>query len=305
MQAQEDSRFLLASNRKFKGLTKEEEGLWNGSFYFLQLADTQLGFFTENKNWDEEMELMERTVEYINSLQNPPKFVIVCGDLIHAWPTDFELTEKQVYDYKRIMSKINKEIPLLCLCGNHDVGNTPDRASIQLYCSRFGDDYYSFWAGGVFSVVINANLYSDPSNAQDLYDEQLEWLEKELQENRKQKNKEGSPVHLFMFQHQPWFLTEPEEEDEYFNIPMVRRLPALQMLEKYHFDAVFAGHYHRNSYGKMGDMEMITTSAVGRPLGKDPSGFRIVKVFRDHIQHYYVGIDHLPSSISLDDTPTD
>ncbi len=39
--------------------------------------------------------------------------------------------------------------------------------------------------------------------------------------------------------------------------------------------AVFAGHYHRNSYGTLGKMEMITTSAVGRPLGVDPSGFRV------------------------------
>jgi UDP-2,3-diacylglucosamine pyrophosphatase LpxH len=81
--------------------------------------------------------------------------------------------------------------------------------------------------------------------------------------------------HLFVFQHQPWFLEEPDEEDQYFNIPKERRTPMLEEMAKADVRAVFAGHYHRNSYGTMGTMEMITTSAVGRPLGADPSGFRV------------------------------
>lgn len=85
--------------------------------------------------------------------------------------------------------------------------------------------------------------------------------------------------------------------------------------------AVFAGHYHRNSYGTLGKMEMITTSAVGRPLGVDPSGFRVhgsllrvgwgegltmmatalqvVKVNEDGIEHAYYSLDRLEQS----DTP--
>ncbi len=32
-------------NREYRGFTKESEGKWKEPFYFLQLADTQLGFF--------------------------------------------------------------------------------------------------------------------------------------------------------------------------------------------------------------------------------------------------------------------
>ena len=39
---------------------------------------------------------------------------------------------------------------------------------------------------------------------------------------------------------------------------------------------------------------MITTSAVGRQLGKDKSGFRIVHVFRDRIEHRYHDLDGEP-----------
>ena len=40
-----NDRFLRAQNRGFIGLSKDEEGQWKGPFVFLQLADTQFGFF--------------------------------------------------------------------------------------------------------------------------------------------------------------------------------------------------------------------------------------------------------------------
>src|SRR4051812_19347510 len=80
-----------------------------------------------------------------------------------------------------------------------------------------------------------------------------------------------------VFQHQPWFLKEAEEENEYFNIKKKRRMPFLRAMHRAGVCAIFAGHYHRNSYGCLDGMEMITTSALGRPLGKDPSGFRVYK----------------------------
>ena len=48
---------------------------------------------------------------------------------------------------------------------------------------------------------------------------------------------------------------------------------------------------------------MITTGPVGRPLGKDPSGFRIVTVHETDIHHQYYGMDDVPMKISLTKTP--
>jgi hypothetical protein len=45
---------------------------------------------------------------------------------------------------------------------------------------------------------------------------------------------------------------------------------------------------------------MITTSAVGQPLGSDPSGLRVVKVFEERIEHAYYGLDEVPDSVSLE-----
>jgi hypothetical protein len=49
-------------------------------------------------------------------------------------------------------------------------------------------------------------------------------------------------------------------------------------------------------------MEMITTGPVGRPLGKDPSGFRIVTVYETEIQHKYYGMADVPDNIGLKET---
>jgi hypothetical protein len=43
----------------------------------------------------------------------------------------------------------------------------------------------------------------------------------------------------------------------------------------------------------------VTTSAVGKPLGKAPSGLRIVKVYRDKIEHSFYGLDELPLSVTF------
>lgn len=227
-----------------------------------------------------------------------PRFVVVCGDLVHAYPWEKPAYDRQVRDFKRVMRKIDPSIPLVCLCGNHDVGNTPTRATIYSYKERFGDDYFRFWVGGVCCLVLNASLFADPSKALEEYEEQRAWFVQELQAFSRDRERTQAK-HLLVFQHQPWFLEEPDEEDQYFNIPKERRMPMLEEMAKAGVRAVFAGHYHRNSYGTLGKMEMITTSAVGRPLGVDPSGFRVVKVSEDGIEHAYYSLDRLEQS----DTP--
>ena len=63
--------------------------------------------------------------------------------------------------------------------------------------------------------------------------------------------------------------------------------------------AVFAGHVHRNNLGSDGALQMVTSGAVGYPLGDDPSGFRIVKVLDGSIEHKYYGFDDVPNSLSV------
>ena len=70
------------------------------------------------------------------------------------------------------MSAIDPDIPLLCVCGNHDVGNAPNKVTIDRYTSDFGDDYFGFWVGGIKGLVLNSNLMFNPSKVS----HELSWM---------------------------------------------------------------------------------------------------------------------------------
>ncbi len=284
-------RFSQAANRTFKTFDPEQEQAWRGPFFFMQLADTQYGMFTGNKGFEQEVALVQRAVEHINRLR--PRFMIVCGDLTNATPGQPRYRD-QVAQYQRNFSQVDADIPLVCVCGNHDVGNRPTPESIASYQENFGDDYFSFWVGGVCNIVLNSNVLKDPSGAPKVLAAQQTWLDQQLREAKAAKAK-----HIFLFQHHPLFLKREEEPDQYFNIPLERRTPLLDQLKQADVRAVFAGHYHRNAYGRAGTMELITTGPVGRPLGEDPSGFRIVIVDETKIQHQYWAMDDVPEKINL------
>lgn len=287
----QEAIFPGARDRGFPGLDAAREGRWHGPFFFAQLADTQFGMFDKDERWEKETELFNRAVDAINRLR--PRFVIICGDLVNQAPGG-RFHGPQVQEFQRIARRIDPRIPLVCVCGNHDVANRPTPATLATYRREFGDDWFSFQVGGTYGIVLNSSLYSDPTGAPEEQARQEAWFAAELE-----RAKSSGAKHIFVFQHHPWFLAKPDDADQYFTIPQVRRAPALALMRKAGVRAVFAGHYHRNAYGKDGEMEMITTSAVGKPLGKDPSGFRIVKVFEDRIEHRYHGLEELPEKVEL------
>lgn len=277
----------IPSRRAYPGLTADKEGRWTAPFFFIQLADPQFGFMDaaqERKN-------AESAVEHINRLK--PRFVIVCGDLVHPNPGAPGYEEK-IAEFIGIFGKVNSAIPLVCLPGNHDVGNTPDAASLASYRRRFGDDYFGFWAGGVRCLVLNSTLYHDPSKAPDEQKQQDAWFAQELAETRKSK-----PRQVLVFQHHAWFLKAPDDKDGYFTLPEVRRKPALALMKEAGVKAVFAGHYHGNAGGRDGELEMISTGPLGKPLRKDPSGLRIVEVYPESIRHQYYALEEVPRSVEL------
>jgi hypothetical protein len=68
-------------------------------------------------------------------------------------------------------------------------------------------------------------------------------------------------------------------------LPPDRRARLLELASDAGVTAVFCGHTHRNQVGWTGDLQMVQTTAVGCPLGDDPSGFRLVRVYEDRIEH--------------------
>ena len=144
----------LAKNYSYPGFTKEAEGTWKESFIFIQAADTQFGLIDnwagnpeETRVWEEDINLSKKAIEHANKMVPKPKFFIVCGDLIDAFPEKMH-REAQEKDFKDVFQELDSDIPLVCVCGNHDVGNAPTKESLRKYRSDFGDDYFTFWVGG-------------------------------------------------------------------------------------------------------------------------------------------------------------
>jgi 3',5'-cyclic AMP phosphodiesterase CpdA len=251
--------------------------------FFIQLADTQFGAFTADKDFAQETANYDFVVANINRLR--PAFVVICGDLINK-PGD----PAQTAEYFRITAKIDPSIPVHPVAGNHDVGNEPTPETLAVYRARFGPNYYSFRHGEVYGIVLDTSVIAAPGRASREAADQEAWLKAELE----RANSSGSR-HVVVFQHHSWFLENVAEASQYFNVPIEARRRYLELLKKAGVRYVFAGHYHRNAYGRDGSLEMITSGPVSRPLGADPSGLRIVTVHADRLEHTYYGLGSIPN----------
>jgi 3',5'-cyclic AMP phosphodiesterase CpdA len=251
--------------------------------FFIQLADTQFGFFAEDRNFVQESANFEFAIANINRLQ--PAFVVICGDLINL-PGD----AAQRDEYLRIAAGLDPSIELYAAAGNHDVGNAPTPESLATYREHFGPDYYSFRNAGIYGIVLNSSLILAPAAVEQEAAAQASWLEQELETARA-----SGADHIVVFQHYSWFIESADEPDAYFNLPRAERERYLALFKAAGVRYIFAGHYHRNAYASDGELEMITSGPVGRPLGPDASGLRLVRIGADRLEHSYVEFGQIPN----------
>lgn len=291
--------FLRAKQRTFSGLTEDAEREWRGPFYFIQAADPQLGLMkawmdgdsdSGGDVWAEEVELTKQAVEAVNRLRPRPRFMVLCGDLVHAMP-DTPFREGQERDLKTALKGTDPTIPLVFVSGNHDLGNTPTPRTVEQYCSAWGNDYFSFWVGGVLCLVLNSQFFYDASACPHLKEAQETWLEEQL--SRAASSTEPKPKHVLVFQHIPLYLKTPDEEDDYFNLQKPVRKDLLDRFKRAGVKAVFSGHYHRNAGGCHGGLDMVVSSAIGCQLGEDTHGVRVVVVTAEGVTHRYHSLEQL------------
>lgn len=256
-------------------------------FFFIQLSDPQLGMFTADRDFAQDAANFEFAVTAVNRLK--PAFVVITGDLVNK-PGD----AAQIAEYRRIVGKIDRGIPVYNVAGNHDVENAPTPESLAAYEKLFGPARYTFRHDGLTGIVLNSSLIHSPQKAQEQLAEQDRWLREELRKARAE-----NPRHLVVFQHHPWFLKTATEADEYFNIPTPRRAAHLALFREFGVRYLFCGHYHRNAEARDGELEAVTSGPVGKPLGNGRSGIRVAIVRDDKIEHRYYELSELPTTIEL------
>jgi 3',5'-cyclic AMP phosphodiesterase CpdA len=252
-------------------------------FFFIQASDPQFGMFASDKNFTQETANWTFAVANVNRLH--PAFLVVTGDLVNKTGD-----ADQIAEYKRIDGGLDPAIHLYNVPGNHDVGNEPTPESIATYRKNFGPDYYSFREGPIYGIVLNSSYFKAPDKVKDEAAKQEAWLAAELV---RMKASGALPI---VFLHIPLFLKQADEPEQYFNTPVETRRRILALLHQYGVRYVIAGHLHANSFGKDGDLEMITTAAEGKPIGPDPSGLRIVEVKGNVLEHAYYPFGTLPNT---------
>jgi 3',5'-cyclic AMP phosphodiesterase CpdA len=272
------------------------------SFRFIFMADCQLGCYasfsgmdnadiarfaardmrveavpiTSDFDWDAEQ--YRRAVAAANRLG--VDFVVMGGDMV-----DSPASEPQREALLQITAGL--EVPMHWVPGNHDAADdtvVPSTGSLRRYRSTFGPDHYSFEHDGVTFIVANSVIWQQPQLVGDEWDSQFAELEAALRAAR------GSR-HIVVFGHHPLFTAEANESDDYWNIPVVRRRPILDLFAVHQVRAYFCGHWHRNGGGVDGNLEVVVTGPVGYPLGADPSGFRVVDVDDAGLHHRYVPLE--------------
>ncbi len=253
-------------------------------WFFIQITDPQFGMYENNKGFGKETQLYEEAVKGVNRLK--PDFVVITGDLVND-----RLDTMQIKEFKRITTNINPDIPVYLVPGNHDIGNVPDSSSIAAFIHTYGYDRFSFIHKNSLFIGLNSGIIK--SNNTDAEQKQYHWLENSLSINKKSS-------HIILFGHYSFFINSYDEPDGYFNIEKDKRMKYLELFATKKVNAVFSGHYHKNAVSKFGDIDVVTTSAVGMPHGDAPSGFMVVKVYPDRIEHQFYGLKELPGSITLD-----
>ena len=162
-----------AQDRQYLGLTKFDEGKWTGPFHFAQLWMPRAA--GHDMSADACANLRE-TATRLNAMKPPPRFVVV-GGVSSTSPSGVADGAQALSE---ALEELNPDISVIVVPGTTDVGDVPRDADIDAYGDTLGNDYYSFWSGGVLFMVLNTPLLCDGSRAPERHAAQKAWIESML-----------------------------------------------------------------------------------------------------------------------------
>lgn len=225
-----------------------------GSFSFVQISDSHIGFNKEGINTDVTGTLKE-AIERINALPEPPDFVLHTGDLTHLAATD-------EFDTLEQLLKSVKTQQIFYVPGEHDV--TGDNG--KLYLERFGKNtkgqgWQSFDFNGVHFVGL-VNVVNIQQNGLGALDsDQLEWLEDDLKDR-------PSDTPIVVFAHIPLWSVYPK-----WGWGTDDGAQALSHLKRFGSVTVLNGHIHQTLKKVEGRVTFHTAMSTAFPQpepGKAP-----------------------------------
>ncbi|MCE4565525.1 metallophosphoesterase [Maribellus sp. CM-23] len=239
-------------------------------FSFVQLCDTQLGFYPEG--YQQDVEKFKQAVKQINELK--PDFVVICGDLVNM-PNDSSYS-----DFKEVMDGFT--MPCYVAPGNHDVQNTPNSTSLSYYRETIGKDYFEFENKGYSFIVTNSQLWK--ANVENESEKHNLWLKETLKNQGLKKH----PV--VVIGHYPLYTKNPDEEEAYFNLPLAKRQELLSLFQQNNVSAYLSGHTHQLTLNQYENIQLVGGETTSVNFDKRPFGFRLWQVTPDTLTQSFVAL---------------
>lgn len=248
-------------------------------WFFVQVSDPQLGMMRPGADTYDEAPLVRQAVARLNALA--PAFVLCTGDLI-----DQPGSEPQMARSREWWGGVSPAIPFLVVPGNHDIGDVPTPDSLAWFQRRVGRDRFSFEHRGWHFCGVNSGLLARGDAAPAEASAQWDWLEEDLA-----RAASSAKERTVVFMHQPPFLHQADEADDYFNLPRGPRRRCLDLFRDCGVRNVLAGHLHRCLEASAAGVDVVITGPVGMPLEDGRSGLRLVRVRGGAWQHRYFALE--------------
>lgn len=229
----------------------------NSRFVFAVVADPQIGW----KQEEADRKQFARVVAAINGLKSDarPDFVLLAGDLVN---------DPKSASQWQAMEAIRRtlDFPFHAVAGNHDP--RPED----------GQGRFAFAHKECLFIGLDSNLWL--AGPQGPAQDQLQWLDAQLRSRDRHRL-------VFVIQHHPLYLHDPEEKDDYFNIPRVWRDRLLKLFQQARVTAHLSGHLHRNTTGWFRGMALLVTPSSLYNLDSTPPGFRLIEVHGEGFSETY------------------
>ena len=271
----------------------------------LLITDTQFGMCDDNlssekwskiaKSWslpssgiEKEKQNLKYFIDYAN--KENPDLVIHWGDIINRIKNNIPLNE-----YLNLIKSLNP-VPIYHVPGNHDVGEDPENLSLEglkFYKNNFGRDCYNFKWKKFEMIFLNSSKFINYQNS-DLYLEQINFIKKTLKSFKSKKR-------IIVFMHHPPYIDEKDilrigeadihgKDISYWTFNKKINKKFFNLFENHSLEYIFTGHLHINLETQYKNTKIIVTSALGLPLGNDPSGYRIIEYKNEKLSYDFFKI---------------
>jgi Icc protein len=225
-----------------------------GSFSFVQISDSHVGFNKEAINKDV-VGTLKQAIARINAMPEAPDFVLHTGDLTH-------LASADEFDTVDQLMKTIKTQQVFYVPGEHDV--TGDNG--KSYLDRFGkntkgEGWYSFDHNGVHFIGLVNVVDIQQNGLGALGADQLAWLQADLKDR-------SSETPIVVFAHIPLWMVYPE-----WGWGTDDGAQALTFLKRFGSVTVLNGHIHQTVKKVEGRMTFHTAMSTAFPQpepGKAP-----------------------------------